>query len=206
MLSENKALREIYCEHNEINLQAMTALVDGLVPNKTVLYLPRLDPDRIASLQNLEKEIQASRTEPPVNLKQHPVRRTLATVKSAKMAPSPTAPSYTDQDIREALRIMNEKWDRQVARLEQCLQRNHDIAHGVTVEPEDGEVDRPTTGTSFSGMLERARADTTPTVERGDVLAGSVQEKLVLDTPPASAPSSPPRKGGGSKHRKELQV
>ncbi len=208
VLAENTSLREIYCENNDINLQAMTALVDGLALNKTVLFLPRLDPDRYASLQKLEKEIQSSKTEPATTLKQHTVRRTLATVKNAKTAQAPTPPSYTDQDIREALRIMSEKWDRQASRLEQYLERNRKIAHGIVVETEEGDIDRPATGTSFSGMLERARLDTTPTLERGDVLAASVQEKLVLDASSpsstttaaaaASPPSSPPRKGVGA--------
>ena len=203
MLEENTTLQEIYCENNDINLQAMTVLVDSLRRNRSVLYLPRMDPDRSVSLQNLDKEIQSIRSGPTTNTKSHSVRRTLATVKGAKVASVASQPTYTDQDIRDTIRLLDEKWDKQASRLEEYLMRNFNIARGIPVDDDEGEEDRPTTGHSMGAMLEKAALSTTPTLESGDHLAEIMSEKIGLDTMPHPLP---PRRSRNELPRKELQV
>ena len=189
VLRKNSCLREIYCEHNDINLQAITTLVNGLEVNKTVVYLPRLDSDREASLQSMGKDVPSSRQEPVSRL--NPFQRGIAAVKNVTTGPAPArAPTYTDHDVREAIQILDDKWDSQTTRLEQYLQRNRDVAEGVPVADEDVDTERPDSGTSFTVMLERARLDTTPTVERGDALAAMVHDDDGK-TLRAAAPSSP---------------
>ena len=196
VLRKNSCLREIYCEHNEINLQAITTLVNGLEVNKTVVYLPRLDSDRETSLQSMGKDIQSTTQEPVSRL--NTFQRGIAAVKNVTTGPAAAratgkAPTYTDHDIREAIQILDDKWDSQTSRLEQYLQRNRDVADGVPVADEDEEADRPDSGTSFTVMLERARLDTTPTVERGDALAALGHHDDDSKTLRAAAPSSPPQ-------------
>lgn len=208
VLEENTTLREIYCEYNDINLQAMTVLVDGLARNRNVLYLPRMDSDRAASLMSLEKEYQSIRNEPTSSVKQSSVRRTLATVRSPKGASAPTQPTFTEQDVRDALRLMSEKWDQQASRLEEFLMRNFNIARGVP-EPEpsdDEEEERPTSENSFGAMLSKAAWSTTPTLEDKDPIASRTMiQKLNPDN--GMAPSSPPRRGtDDAAVRKELQI
>ncbi len=182
----------------------MTILVGGLSKNYSVLYMPRLDSDRLASLQNLQKEIQSIRNDPPVSSSSSSiikpgstVRRTLATVNkhtklssssssssasssAAAAAAAANAANYTEQDIREALRLMSDKWDRQVALMQKYLQRNYHLVNGIRdgtdsiMERQDEEEGRPTTGrSSFSGMLEKAALDRTPTMEEDDGLANA---------------------------------
>ncbi|KAI9793359.1 MAG: hypothetical protein M1816_000251 [Peltula sp. TS41687] len=197
VLEDNSTLREIYCENNDINLQAMTVLVDGLARNKFILYLPRMDSDRASSLMRLEKEYQSIRsTEPTPNVKQSSVRRTLATVRSAKGTSATTQPAYTEQDIRDALMMMSEKWDRQASRLEQILLRNINIARGVPVpsDHEEEQQDRPSSGNSFTTMLKMAAQSTTPTLEdRDPMTGGTLIERLSLNNG-LTPPSSPPRR------------
>ena len=221
VLENNNTLREVYCEYNDINLQAMTILVDSVSKNKSILYMPRLDADRLASLQNLEKEIQSSRNEQTSNVKHYSVRRTFASVKHAKFtsslsslttstlstsmstSTSPTS-TYALQDVREALRLMSEKWDRQVTRLESYLERNYKLAHGIRgPDDENSENDgddqeaadedyddgrRPTTGdtSTITDLLEKAVLTRTPTVEQRDSLAAisltMANEKMKIET------------------------
>lgn len=224
VLEENTTLREIYCENNDINLQGFTVLVDGLSVNQSVLYLPRMDMDRRESLQKVEREIQAIQSSSPSSVKQNSVRRTLAAVRGAKTAASSSSSStsgpaaqstYTDQDVREALRLMNEKWDRQVARLEQFVLRNMAALNGggpdssssfssggtrtamatATGPGEEPENERPATATSITTMLQRAALSSTPTLEKGDILNEAMAGRFRINGSPASSPPPPKRVG-----------
>ncbi|KAI9808650.1 MAG: hypothetical protein M1825_003801 [Sarcosagium campestre] len=194
VLEENTTLREIYCENNDINLQGLTVLVNSLASNKTVLYLPRMDRDRVDSLQKVERECQIMRQDAAsASQRQTSVRRTFTSVKSAKHAASaaPVQPAFSEQDLQAALRIVHEKWDRQTARLEHYLTRNANIANGVRAGHDDDDDDddsegpnteRPTTASSFVDIIEKAKLTTTPTVEKGDGLSAYLAEKFKLDS------------------------
>jgi hypothetical protein len=59
VLEDNNSLREVYCEHNDINLQSFTVLVNGLRCNHLVLFLPSMDSDRNQSLDKIRREAAA---------------------------------------------------------------------------------------------------------------------------------------------------
>ena len=58
VLEGNESLTEIHCANNEINLQSFTVLVNALQNNKTLLYMPTLDHDRQVSMEKVKKEIK----------------------------------------------------------------------------------------------------------------------------------------------------
>ncbi|MCJ1337031.1 hypothetical protein MMC09_002310 [Bachmanniomyces sp. S44760] len=57
VLESNDTLLEVYCDNNEINLQAFTVLVKCLEHNKTLQYLPAMDNDRIWSRKRVDREV-----------------------------------------------------------------------------------------------------------------------------------------------------
>jgi hypothetical protein len=84
------------------------------------------------------------------------VHRTLAAIKVTGHAPRQTQPMYTEQDVLAAVRVMNEKWDRQTWRLQQYLIRNYNIANGLPFTPDElDENVRPPTPKSPSGPKDR---------------------------------------------------
>ncbi|KAI9759137.1 MAG: hypothetical protein M1835_000452 [Candelina submexicana] len=175
VFQQNSALQEIYCEHNEINLQGLTGLINGLADNTSVLYLPEMHLDRKESLSTVEREIQSIRVESSKSTlpSKNPIRRTFAGAsRTGSKALSPLAmPDFTDQDVTAALHMVNEKWDRQVERLRQLLRRNMNLANGIDPESIDDQAmdsdgERPTTATSLVGILEKAKLQSTPTLEK----------------------------------------
>ncbi|KAI9786892.1 MAG: hypothetical protein M1839_005123 [Geoglossum umbratile] len=159
VLEQNRSLTEVYCEHNDINLQGLTALVDGLVKNQTVLYLPSMDLERTEALQRVEREAQSTRAETNSSTHKSSVRRSLAAVKTGGHQHRHAVSEYTDQDVQAAVRVMNEKWDRQIRRLQNFLVRNYCMASGRPLLPdEDGEDSRPETAVPTLGLIETVSA------------------------------------------------
>ena len=178
VLEENKGLREIYCEHNELNLQCLTVLVDGLAKNKVVLYLPPMDGDRETSLRMVEREIHVVHADNTSPTKYSSVRNRFGTGKNGRLLATAPAATFTDQDVQAALEMVQEKWDKQLVRLQRYLNRNLRILDGLPVPPEEGENERPDTAMSLRGIMEKATLGTTPTIEKGDGLAEAMSEKV----------------------------
>ncbi|KAI9741899.1 MAG: hypothetical protein M1834_000288 [Cirrosporium novae-zelandiae] len=177
VLEENCGLEEIYCDHNEINLQSFTVLVNGLKRNRTVLFLPVMEHDRNESIQKVEREIQAAdvgpqRATPLSTLSTaKAVRRSFSAALGSKTNIATSSVSgYTVQDVQAALNSLNEKWDAQTERLRRYLVRNFRIVNGVSGEPpewiDELNESRPVTATSIGQVLNRVKIDTTPTLER----------------------------------------
>jgi len=84
----------------------------------------------------------------------------------------------SDQDIKAALGLVDESWERQEYRLQQYLQRNYNIANGVptTMEVDDEEFERPDTAASLSKIVEKVKLESTPTAEK-DLQLGVVAEE-----------------------------
>ncbi|KAI9752184.1 MAG: GID complex subunit containing RING finger motif [Chaenotheca gracillima] len=195
VLEENITLREIYCENNDINLQGLTVLINALSTNTSVCYLPSMDRDRLESLRTVEREIQGLRSEQTgpgssnsssggaasgtnaSSLKPRSMRRSLASVKgvgSSRPAPALQSQVYSESDTQAALRLVNDKWDRQTTRLSQYLLRNYQLANGIDVVwEEDLAADRrPSTSGSLSAFLEKvsmltASSTGTTTIDEG---------------------------------------
>jgi Ran GTPase-activating protein (RanGAP) involved in mRNA processing and transport len=163
VLEENSSLQEIYCEHNDINLQGLTVLLSGLANNSSVQFLPEMYHDRAESLQTVQREIESIRAEPAAagNTARKAVRKSILVMRSRSKSNlmSPREPpkqqqttrsfsgDYTEQDVQEALRVVNTKWDRQIIRLQEYLIRNYNLANGIVVD-EHGQSSRPTTALS----------------------------------------------------------
>lgn len=177
VLEENTSLQEIYCEHNDINLQAFTVLVNSLKQNTTLLYLPTMDSDRVWTLKRIEREAELVRNDTPTVPSPHSnkaaVRRTIgAAIGSARSVSSrqtekasPTL-GYTEQDVQAAVQSLSERWDYEIARLQDLMLRNYKIANGIPLELMDSDnEDRLGTSASLSTALQAASLDRTPTME-----------------------------------------
>lgn len=80
----------------------------------------------------------------------------------------------SDQDIKAALSLVDESWERQEYRLQQYLQRNYNLANGIpaTLDVGDEEFERPSTATSLGKLVEKVQIESTPTVEKDLQLGG----------------------------------
>lgn len=91
----------------------------------------------------------------------------------------------SDQDIKAALGLVDESWERQEYRLQQYLQRNYNIANGIPVnmDVDDEEFERPDTAASIGKLVEKAAFDTTPTIEKEIQLGADVHDSREDATP-----------------------
>ncbi|RDW89643.1 putative leucine rich repeat protein [Coleophoma cylindrospora] len=186
VLEENQGLTHIYCEHNEISLQGFTTLVNALASNHTVQELPSMESDRQLAIKRMSITARDARSSTANGSRgghglQTSVRRTLNNFRVAKTS----KPDVTSQDVDEAVRVMEERWEMQVRRLQAFLRRNRRLARGVS---EDGDSDeeehlyeeylRPTTAMSDRGILEHVLSNTTPKVELGDPVEEHTSKKI----------------------------
>ncbi|MCJ1456109.1 hypothetical protein MMC28_006468 [Mycoblastus sanguinarius] len=180
VLGENRSLREIHCENNEINLQAFTVLVNSLEQNTTVLYLPFMDSDRAWTQKKVDREIENIRDNSSgmsvaamSSSTRATVKRTLGKTLSGQRSLSARFPKeaspmqgYTETDLKAAMGSLSQNWDREVARLENYLSRNYNLAHGLPLKGQSFlEVDRPGTGDSLATALQNLDLERTPTAE-----------------------------------------
>lgn len=174
VIQQNKALREIHCEDNEINLQAFTVLVNAVSSNTTLTYLPDMDKDRIWSRKKLNREVESLRENKgsPSPIPKGTVKKIggmMGRGRSSSASKSTDKAGllrFTEQDMSAALRTLDQKWTFEVTRLHGYLRRNYCIAHGMPVPlDEPTELHSPSTG-SFAHALQQARIDRTPTLER----------------------------------------
>ena len=193
VLERNQGLQEVYCENNEISLQAFTILVRSLEQNLTLLYLPHMDAGRVWSLNRVQREIENSRdTSSIMNLNMNismpgkaTVRKTLGAAMSGQR-PSRTVkaspvPVISAKDAHAVVHGLVSNWHSEVSKLQQYLDRNYSLLHGVpTSEPPD--MDRPATA-----ILDTSHVGT-PVCE-ADLQLGNtaedldVQEKDELSSP-----------------------
>lgn len=187
VIEADTGLTHIYCEHNDINLQGFTTLVNALAKNYKIVLLPFLQDDQTTSMKRMNANMRETRRSATSNKNDHhlksSVRRTLTTfgVGHAK----PEKPELTPQDVDEVVRLLNERWQQQMNRLAQFLERNANIAAGAPGFGVDGEsilseeTMRPTTALSDQGILEQVLSNTTPKVE----LNNPVESHVYNQTP-----------------------
>lgn len=185
---------------NDIALNGFTDLVNALHRNTTLLHLPTMNESRQMALKRTEDQVKQMRDDVSIHTASKPasVRSKLAS-KASKVASKTgrdRGPSIglSDQDIKAALGLVDESWSRQEYRLQQYLQRNHNIANGIPVSmdvgDEDFERDRPDTASSLSKIIEKVTIDSTPTAEKEFELAAPVLGSFYES--PESTPSSTP--------------
>lgn len=171
VIESNKCLIEIHCEHNDINLQSFTVLVNALKRNKTLLYLPAQSADRTRSIEKMKEEIET------VDKCDEPQSPRIGTFKKSFHAVVPKAPrhrrqsstvsdhsngSFTQQDINDLVRTLEERWNAQTARQQQYLLRNYQLATGLTLEELESKSEsttRPGTADTLARILAQVNFD-----------------------------------------------
>ena len=163
VLEENKSLQQIHCEGNEISLQAFTVLVQSLERNKSVLYLPDMTKDRAWAQKRIDREVENLRDNNSSGLAaitstKASVRRTLGKTISGQKYNTPRSPigSMPAFNVHAAVGSLSDQWDREVARLNQYLTRNYNLAHGLPLEsPSPLKVERSgTSADSITGIAD----------------------------------------------------
>ncbi|KAK5944891.1 hypothetical protein PMZ80_002093 [Knufia obscura] len=176
VIERNTCLTEIHCEHNDINLQSFTVLVNALRKNKTVVFLPSQDADRVKSMEKVKEEFEAlNQADEPKSPRVGTLKKSFHAV--AQKAPSVTRhrrqssirsaqsnSSFTQQDVNDTVLALEEQWNAQVARLQQYLLRNYQLASGLSWEELDSRSDRdihtrPNTADSLARMLAKVNFD-----------------------------------------------
>jgi hypothetical protein len=185
VLEENKGLTHIFCEHNDINLQGFTILVNALAKNYSLLVLPFMQDDQNLSMRRMNISMRDSRrianAAKQENMMKGSVRRRLPTFAVMK----PAKQELTPQDVDDVVRVLNERWEHEMNRLTAFLQRNNDIVAGICGPTGEGllseETMRPTTALSDKGLLEQVLSNTTPKVELGNPVEFHVEKAAELD-------------------------
>jgi hypothetical protein len=140
-----------------------------------------MDQERMEALQRVEREIQSIRAEVNTGTHKLSVRRTLAAVKTGGHQPRPTPSEYTDRDIQVAVRLMDEKWDRQIRRLQSYLARNYSIASGLPLPiDESDESSRPDTAIPPPGLMEKVSHVSEVPLDRESSLREEMSAKFGL--------------------------
>jgi hypothetical protein len=181
VLKANTTLQQLYCEYNNIPLQGFTDLVNTLHRNTTLLYLPAMHESRNAALKATEDQVKQIRddvaTQPQA--RSMSVRSKFSNRVHGRPSRERAMPfGLSDQDIKAALGLVDESWERQEYRLQQYLQRNYNIANGIPVnmDVDDEEFERPDTAASIGKLVEKAAYDTTPTIEKEIQLGSAVHD------------------------------
>jgi len=165
----NKSLTYIQCDHNNINLQGFTILVNSIAQNYTVLEVPFLRDDQDESIKKLELNMRDSRRVISNSEKRTTLRRTMTVLGVSK--PPKQEMLLSAFDVNSAVREIGDMWKSNMERLSMFLERNRRISQGENVDDLDGaseEVMRPTTAMSERGVLEHVLNNTTPKVELSD--------------------------------------
>lgn len=187
VIEANPGLTHIYCEHNDLNLQGFTILINALANNYTILDLPFMSDDRGESMKRIKFSVQDTRKAENSRRDDHhgksAVRKTLTTFGVAK----PEKPQATPQDLDEVLRVLNERWEMEVKRLATVLERNRNRANGVEgFEGEEADTDfgglkealGPMPVLSDHEILEQVLTNTTPRVELGNPVDNHITSKV----------------------------
>lgn len=179
VLETNSTLREVYCEDNQISLQAFTSLVNAMKVNTSVYHLPNMDRDRGWSRQRVDREVDSLResvSPTAASSTKSTVRRAFSgamtggrSFSGRGLEKSSALPSgYTEQDVQAAVASLDHRWDSEVQRLQRYLRRNYCLAHGISLMDESSTsptLPHSKAATELVRALEVARMDRTPKAE-----------------------------------------
>ncbi|TGO11437.1 hypothetical protein BTUL_0109g00010 [Botrytis tulipae] len=175
VLEENRGLTHIFCEHNDINLQGFTILVNAIAKNHTVLEVPYMRDDQDIAMKRMSASMRDTRRATSSSGRENhhvksSVKRTLKTFGVG--VEKPIKLELTPQDVDQVVKVLAEKWNTEIGRLSMFLERNRNIAMGVEgydpIEIIGEHAMRPTTAMSDRGILEQVLSNTTPKIELGN--------------------------------------
>jgi hypothetical protein len=126
MIPNNTTLRELHCEMNDIHLQGFTALVNAVEKNHTLIYLPRMDRDRIDQMRVLKEKL--CQPTPPEWDHQHHTEKTEKKSSFRKSSKTKKV-AFSGEDalmagVEQNLSLLEEKWESEATRLQRALTRN----------------------------------------------------------------------------------
>ena len=177
MLQINTSLRELHCEGNEISLQAFTTLVNAMMENRSLIYLPAMMKDRAWSRSKVDREINnllsptgSSSSVPARNSVRRAISNSLPGARSARILDKPQPQSkVSEQDVRAAVSSLEEMWEGEIDRLAGYLARNYSLASGMPLNDisnaQEDQGSRPTTAGTLATAIKNAMLDRTPTAE-----------------------------------------
>ena len=154
VLENNTGLCEVYCDNNEINLQAFTVLVSSLEQNHTLQQLSLMSYDRMSSLRKVDRELDNLRDRSTLSIGKSTMRKTLGAavgqprsfsrrMQERSKAAAPLTSS--DKEAKAAIGSLAQQWDYEVDRLQGYLRRNYKMAHGISLE-DDAATEGPAGG------------------------------------------------------------
>ena len=133
MIPHNTTLRELHCEMNDIHLQGFTAIVDAMERNHTILYIPRMDRDRMDQMRIIKEKLCQPIT-PETWEQRHPDLPSKPEKKSSfRRAHKVKKVSFTEEEaltivgVEQNLMLLEEKWESEATRLQTYLARNTTI-------------------------------------------------------------------------------
>jgi len=135
MLPKNTTLRELHCEMNDIHLQGFTAMVNAVENNHTLLYLPRMDRDRMDQMRLLKTNLcqpaipdNWDHRNPITTVQQPPAKEKKKS--SFRKSSRAKKVAFSEEDalmavgVEQNLKLLEEKWESEAARLQRFLARN----------------------------------------------------------------------------------
>ncbi|KAF8862036.1 RNI-like protein [Acephala macrosclerotiorum] len=220
VIERNSGLRHIFCEHNEITLQGFTSIVNSLAKNYTLLSLPFMTHDGFHALKHLNLSTLESHTATvPSSNRDHykPHTNIRQKLNEFGFGPKKTKPDLTPQDLDAIARVLSEKWEFQMHRVEKLLERNRQISSGLSIEDADKMMDeeslRPSTALSDHTILNQVKSNTTPRVESKDPMIDESRRpsdgKTVRwgtdEVSPVSEEDEDSERGSFQRHHKEME-
>jgi hypothetical protein len=147
-----------------------------------------MQESRQMALKQTEDQVKQMRDDVSIHAQStaHSVRSKLANKVGSRTSREKGHPmGLSDQDIKAALGLVDESWARQDYRLQQYLQRNHNIANGIptTMDVDEEDFERPDTATSLGRIIEKVRIESTPTTEK-DLQLGASTPNTEYDVTP----------------------
>ncbi|KAH0609888.1 uncharacterized protein H6S33_012434 [Morchella sextelata] len=135
MLTKNTALRELYCEMNEIHLQGFSAIVNALEKNKTLLYFPRMERDRAEHVKCLKDKLfqptDAEKSKKELKMKSSLGLRRMSKSEKKKVS---FADDSSEVGAEQNLTLLEEKWESETQRMQFLLARNLELHHSKLVQ------------------------------------------------------------------------
>lgn len=126
VLLSNSTLTHIYCEHNDISLQSFTILVSCLEKNYSIVHMPLMEADKNVCLKQMYGKLTESRSVPNTDSKTKQAFRKTSGLLKVNHKQSQLTP--TPQDISHAIDQMNKRWQIQRTKMIEFLERNMIIA------------------------------------------------------------------------------
>lgn len=165
VIEANKCLTEIHSEHNDINLQSFTVLINALRKNNTLLYLSAHAADRAKSMEKVKEEFEAlDQAQEPQSPQVGMLKKSFHSVthigprhrRQSSTISNQSASSFTQQEVKDTMHTLEQRWDAEISRMQQYLIRNYQTATGFTWEElasGSAAETRPATADSLAKML-----------------------------------------------------